>query len=150
MNIVSPRIKSSHASSASQKGAVLYVALIVLILLALLGIVGMQVSGLQEKMSANYRNANLAFQNAEGGVRLRECYAEDVVNKTNNCAEYRQVHQRQQQPGSGRCPGKRRSQSRVPDHGLCRERCYSALRRCGGRHHFPTLRSQSWHPVAPY
>jgi type IV pilus assembly protein PilX len=74
------------ASPASQRGAALYVAMIMLILLAMIGIVGMQVTGLQEKMSANYRNVNLAFQNAEGGVRLRECYAEDVVNKTNNCA----------------------------------------------------------------
>jgi type IV pilus assembly protein PilX len=74
------------ASPASQRGAVLYVAMIMLVLLAMIGIVGMQVTGLQEKMSANYRNVNLAFQNAEGGVRLRECYAEDVVNKTNNCA----------------------------------------------------------------
>ena len=71
---------------ALQGGAVLYVALIMLILLALIGIVGMQVTGLQEKMSANYRNVNLAFQNAESGVRLRECYAEDEVNKTSNCA----------------------------------------------------------------
>jgi type IV pilus assembly protein PilX len=76
----------SFASPASQRGAALYVAMIMLILLAMIGIVGMQVTGLQEKMSANYRNVNLAFQNAESGVRLRECYAEDVVNKTNNCA----------------------------------------------------------------
>lgn len=74
------------APRASQRGAALYVAMMMLILLAMIGIVGMQVTGLQEKMSANYRNVNLAFQNAEGGVRLRECFAEDVVNKTNNCA----------------------------------------------------------------
>lgn len=72
-------------SAASQRGAVLYIALIMLILLALIGIVGMQVTGLQEKMSANYLNANLAFQNAESQVRLRECYIEDVVNRTNVC-----------------------------------------------------------------
>lgn len=59
-------------SPAKQSGAVLYVALVVLILLALIGIAGMQVTGLQEKMSANYRNTNLAFQNAEGQVRLTE------------------------------------------------------------------------------
>lgn len=74
-------------SPASQRGAVLYVAMIMLILLALIGIVGMQVTGLQEKMSANYRNVNVAFQNAEGGLRLRECYVEDVVNSTSNCAD---------------------------------------------------------------
>lgn len=72
-------------STVSQRGAVLYVALIILILLALIGIVGMQVTGLQEKMSANYRNTQVAFQAAESAVRERECYLEGVVNRTNTC-----------------------------------------------------------------
>lgn len=72
-------------SPSLQRGAVLYVALIMLILLALIGIVGMQMTGLQERMAANYMNVNLAFQNAEADVRLRECFVEDVVNRTNNC-----------------------------------------------------------------
>jgi len=55
-----------------QRGAVLYVALIFLILMALIGVVGMQVSALQERMSANYRNTNLAFQNAEAQARQIE------------------------------------------------------------------------------
>lgn len=53
----------------AQRGAVLYVALIMLILLALIGIAGMRVSGLQERMSANYRNMNAAFQSAEESAR---------------------------------------------------------------------------------
>lgn len=52
-----------------QSGAVLYVALIMLILLALIGIVGMQVTGMQERMSSNYANINIAFQNAEARAR---------------------------------------------------------------------------------
>ncbi len=68
--------------ASRQRGAVLYVALIMLILLALLGIVGMQVTGLQERMSANYRAVNIAFQNAEGSARETECYVESVVNRT--------------------------------------------------------------------
>lgn len=74
-----------HCSSeppAKQSGAVLYVALIMLILLSLLGIVGMQVTGLQERMSFNYRAANLAFQNAEQLVRVTECGVQDWVNDT--------------------------------------------------------------------
>jgi type IV pilus assembly protein PilX len=63
-------------------GAVLYVAMIMLILLALIGIVGMQVTGLQERMSSNYRASNLAFQNAENLLRARECGVEDKVNGT--------------------------------------------------------------------
>lgn len=69
-------------SPANQRGAVLYVALVMLILLALIGIVGMQVSGLQEKMSANYRNSSIAFQNAEAQVRNAECFIESQVNRT--------------------------------------------------------------------
>ncbi|WP_052632887.1 pilus assembly PilX family protein [Pseudoxanthomonas suwonensis] len=57
-------------------------ALMILVLLALIGIVGMQVAGLQERMSANYRSANLAFQNAEEQARLQECALEDLVNRT--------------------------------------------------------------------
>ena len=55
-----------------QRGAVLYVALIMLVLLALIGIVGMQVSGLQERMAANYRAVNVAFQDAETRARTVE------------------------------------------------------------------------------
>ena len=53
----------------NQRGAVLYIALVMLLLLALLGIIGMRVAGLQERMSADYRNTNIAFQNAEASVR---------------------------------------------------------------------------------
>lgn len=61
-----------HAPPQRQRGAVLYVALIMLILLALIGIVGMQVSTLQERMSANYVAANQAFQNTEMAIRTAE------------------------------------------------------------------------------
>ena len=59
-------------SRKQQSGAVLYVALIMLILMALIGIVAMQVAGLQERMSSNYRATNTAFQNAETETRTRE------------------------------------------------------------------------------
>lgn len=55
--------------AARQRGAVLYVALIMLVLLAMIGIIGLQVTGLQERMSSNYRATNLAFQNAEERAR---------------------------------------------------------------------------------
>lgn len=72
----------SLAPASRQRGAVLYVALIMLILLALIGIVGMQVTGLQERMSANYRATNVAFQNAEAAAREVEYYVEAVTNRT--------------------------------------------------------------------
>lgn len=60
----------------------LYVAMIMLILLALIGIVGMQVASMQERMSANYREINRAFQSAEALARESECVLEDIVNRT--------------------------------------------------------------------
>lgn len=58
-----------HGNSRHQRGAVLYIALIMLVLLAMIGIIGMQVTGMQERMSSNYRATNLAFQNAEESAR---------------------------------------------------------------------------------
>lgn len=68
-------------SGHNQRGAVLFVALIMLILLALLGITGMQIAGMQERMSANYRANGLAFQNAEGLARNAECVLEELTNR---------------------------------------------------------------------
>lgn len=79
--VISRSRKFPSNSRTLQGGAVLYVALIMLILLALIGIVGMQVTGLQEKMSANYRNTNMAFQNAESLARQTECFLEAQVNR---------------------------------------------------------------------
>lgn len=58
--------------SHRQQGAVLYVALIILVLLALIGVIGMQVTGLQERMAANYLRVNQAFQGAEAEARAHE------------------------------------------------------------------------------
>ncbi|MDR2871330.1 MAG: pilus assembly protein [Xanthomonadaceae bacterium] len=67
-------------SRSSQEGVVLYIALIMLLLLSLIGVVGMQMAGIQERMSANYRNSTFAFQNADAAARAVECYVESVVN----------------------------------------------------------------------
>ena len=69
----------SFATAHGERGAVLYVALIMLILLALIGLVGMQVTGMQERMAANYLRVNLAFQNAEAGARNIETTIENAV-----------------------------------------------------------------------
>lgn len=65
-----------------QRGAVLYTALIILILLALIGIVGMRVTGLQERMSANYMRVNQAFQAAEMDARQVEAGIDAAVNSS--------------------------------------------------------------------
>jgi type IV pilus assembly protein PilX len=72
---MTPRFQkhSFHPSfKQRQVGAVLYIALIMLVLLALIGVVGMQVATLQERMASNFLASNMAFQNAEDGVRSRE------------------------------------------------------------------------------
>lgn len=63
-----------------QQGAVLYIALILLILLALIGIVGMRVTGMQERMSANYMRTNQAFQLAERDARGIEAAIQAAVD----------------------------------------------------------------------
>ncbi len=87
MRGVSKQVRGSVGGPARQRGAVLYVALILLVLLALLGMAGMQVALLQEKMAANYLNAQGAFQSAEAAVRRSECYVEGVANRTAACSE---------------------------------------------------------------
>lgn len=62
----------SFSPRPRQRGAVLYVALIMLVLLALIGVIGMQVAGMQERMSSDYRTTNIAFQRAEGVARVKE------------------------------------------------------------------------------
>lgn len=74
-----PRKKPAPLGQARQRGAVLYVALIMLVLLALIGIAGMQVSGMQEKMAANYLRGNIAFQNAEAQARSSETSIETDI-----------------------------------------------------------------------
>lgn len=64
---------------ARQRGAALYVALVFLVLLALIGVAGMQVAVLQERMSANYRATNVAFQRAEAVARAQEIEIETAL-----------------------------------------------------------------------
>ena len=71
--VLNRRRIASFRQQYNQRGVALYIALIKLILLAMIGIVGMQVAGLQERMAANYRTTNLAFQNAEALARTTEC-----------------------------------------------------------------------------
>lgn len=59
----------SAASSRSQRGAVLFVALIFLILLTLLALTATGTSILQEKMTGNMRNSQLGMMGAESAAR---------------------------------------------------------------------------------
>ncbi|MGH8081774.1 MAG: pilus assembly PilX family protein [Lysobacter sp.] len=77
----SARFRRSNAIRR-QRGAVLYVALTMLVLLALLGISALQVTGLQERMTANYRATSRAFQNAEAAARGLERTLLNQVNSS--------------------------------------------------------------------
>lgn len=57
-----------------QNGAVLVTSLILLLVMTLIGITGMQTSTLEEKMTGNMRDRNLAFQAAESALRAGESF----------------------------------------------------------------------------
>lgn len=53
---------------AKQRGVVLVVSLVILLAMSLIGITAMQVTMLEERMSGNQRDRNLAFQAAESSL----------------------------------------------------------------------------------
>lgn len=65
-------------SRRQQQGAVLLVALVMLLLLTLIGVASMRGTSLQENMASNLKDANVAFQAAEAGLRAGERKAEEL------------------------------------------------------------------------
>ncbi len=66
-------------SAKKQQGVVLVVGLIMLLLMTIIGVTGMQTTTLQEKMTGNFRDRNLAFQSSEAGLRDAEQYLRNTV-----------------------------------------------------------------------
>lgn len=62
-------------SDKRQSGTVLVISLIMLLLLTMIGVTGSQVTSLEEKMTGNMRDRNLAFQAAESALREGEALA---------------------------------------------------------------------------
>lgn len=62
-----------------QHGATLVVAMILLLIITLVGVAGMQDTMMQEKMVANMRDRNLAFQAAEAALRGGERYLQSAT-----------------------------------------------------------------------
>jgi type IV pilus assembly protein PilX len=58
--------------SARQRGSALIVSLVMLLLLSLIGIAGMQTTILQDRMTGNLQDQELAFQAAEAALREAE------------------------------------------------------------------------------
>lgn len=57
---------------SGQRGAVLVTSLMILLILTLLGVTAMQMMALEEKMTGNFAQKDIAFQRAEAGVRDAE------------------------------------------------------------------------------
>jgi len=63
---------------SQQSGAVLIISLIMLLLLMIIGTSGMEGTILEERMSGNMRDKNLAFQAAESALTAGEVYLQEV------------------------------------------------------------------------
>lgn len=63
-----------HRTLGNQRGAVLVVGLLLLVVLTLIGVASMQSTTLQERMAANMREQEQAFQSAEAALRSGETF----------------------------------------------------------------------------
>lgn len=63
-----------------QTGSALIISLTILLVLTILGVSSMQSSSLQERMSGNARDYEMAFQAAEAGIREAELYLDTITN----------------------------------------------------------------------
>lgn len=60
--------------SSRERGAILFIGLILLIVLSFLGFTALRASTMQERMSGNLRDREIAFQAAESALRAAEVY----------------------------------------------------------------------------
>jgi len=63
-----------------QRGAALVIALVLLLVMSLLAVTSLRGTLMQERMSANTYDRDLAFQSAEAGLRMGERQADNWVN----------------------------------------------------------------------
>ncbi len=67
-----------------QSGVVLIVSLIFLVILTLVGVTAMNVTSLEERMSANFKDQQLAFQAAEAALKEAEDWLDENAFSTSN------------------------------------------------------------------
>lgn len=72
-------MRNLKARPHTQSGVVMVIALIALLLLSLIGTTAMRSSTMQEKISGNMRDQDLAFQAAEAALRDAEAYIESIT-----------------------------------------------------------------------
>lgn len=63
-----------------QDGVALFMSLVMLLILTLLGLSSVQTTSMQERMSRNARDSNLAFQGAESAIKNSEVYLDTVTS----------------------------------------------------------------------
>jgi type IV pilus assembly protein PilX len=66
-----------HSLNRSQKGVVLIVGLVMVLLISIIALAAIKGSGLQEAMTGNARDRNIAFQAAEGGLTAGEAVVDE-------------------------------------------------------------------------
>jgi type IV pilus assembly protein PilX len=101
----------------SQRGATLVIAMILLLIMSLLAATSLRETLMQERMSSNTHDRDLAFQSAEAGLRMGERQAEKWVSNgadpaaLANCQNptagglYRNIDAQCPQPLWGNAPG---------------------------------------------
>ncbi len=71
--------KISTGFQAEQRGAVLIVSLLILLVMTLIGVTAMTTSNVEQKMSGNQSDLNVAFQSAEAALRDAEAYIQSIA-----------------------------------------------------------------------
>jgi type IV pilus assembly protein PilX len=69
----------SPAPTARQRGVVLPTIMVLMVIMVVLGIAGMDDTAMQERMSGNLRNRDIAFQAAESSLRAGEAWLQANV-----------------------------------------------------------------------
>ena len=69
---------SSYPSLKKQRGVVLIMSLTILMVLTLIGVSAMKTSSMQERMSGNARDYQIAFESAEMALRAGEDYIKTI------------------------------------------------------------------------
>jgi type IV pilus assembly protein PilX len=75
----------NHPSQSTQRGAALVVSLLLLLVMTILALSMSQTTRIQERMAGNSRDAKLAFQSAESGLRAAEEFLKDVSDRPITC-----------------------------------------------------------------
>ena len=65
-----------------QTGTVLAVSLIILLVLTIIGVSSLSTSSLEEKITGNFRDREIAFQAAEAALAYAESFAANNINST--------------------------------------------------------------------